>query len=150
MKRITEANIKIMSVIENLDSSGLPIGDSERTESECSGFYTYSDSGELSLSYSETEDGAVTESCIIINEDSVAVKRTGAIKSELFFKEGETHMSVYSISPYSFDASVMTKKIRRSLDSSGGTLELLYVMRIGGADKSAKMKIWIYPCSNQI
>ncbi len=149
MKRITEAKIKILSVIENLDSCGLREGDAEKNESELFGFYTYSDSGEIVISYSESADGASTESLIIVRADSVTVKRTGAIVSELFFKEGEEHSSLYSIPPYSFDASVYTKRIRRQLDLSGGTLDLLYVMKIGGADKAARMKIWIYPCSNQ-
>ncbi len=150
MKRITEVKIKILSVIENLDSSGLCEGEAERSESEISGFYTYSDAGEITLSYSQTEEGATTVSLITVGEDFVKLKRDGAIKSEIVFREGETHESVYSVPPYSFDASVKTKRIRRSLELSGGSLDLLYAMRIGGADKSAKMKIWITPCSNQI
>ncbi len=150
MKKITEAEIKILSVIENLDSSGLPEGEAERNESLLKGFYNYTEDGDIIISYSETNDGAHTESVITVSGNSVRVKRTGAIKSELFFREGEEHRSVYSVVPYSFDASVYTKKIRSSLSVFGGDLDLFYVMKIGGADKSARMKIWISPCSNQI
>ncbi len=148
MKRITEAKIKILSVIENLDASGLAEGDSERSESEACGFYHYSDCGEIIISYTEKGEGGKAETLITVRDESVTVKRTGAIESELFFKEGEEHRSVYSVPPYSFDASVITKRIRRSLGLDGGSLDLIYIMKIGGADKSAKMKIWIYPNSN--
>jgi uncharacterized beta-barrel protein YwiB (DUF1934 family) len=148
MKKITEARIKILSVIENLDSSGLAEEEAERDESERAGFYNYSEEG-IEITYSDVSEQGRMESVILIKDESVTVKRSGAICSELFFKEGETHNSVYSVPPYKFDASVSTKRIRRALDESGGTLDLHYKMSIGGADKSARMKIWIYPDSKQ-
>ena len=61
MPKIREAKIKIESVIENLDSAGLPEGDAERNTSEVSGFIHYTDEGIL-LTYSEENEGAVVYS----------------------------------------------------------------------------------------
>ena len=148
MKRISLARIKILSVIENLDGGGIPEGDSERDESEREGYYSFSDQG-IEITYSDRSEQGCAESVIVIDGDTVRVKRTGSISSELIFEEGKSHTSVYSVPPYSFDATVRTKRIRRALDESGGRLDLHYSMSIGGADKSARMSIWIYPVSNR-
>lgn len=139
---IKEVKIKIESVIENLDSSGLVDGEAERNVNECEGFLRYSD-GEAVITYSESgESGSVTSE-IKYKDGEATVKRSGAIDSELYFKEGVTHRSIYSVVPYKFDAEVHTRRIRASLGECGGTLDLFYNMKIGGADKSARMKIWI-------
>ncbi|MBP3401862.1 MAG: DUF1934 domain-containing protein [Clostridia bacterium] len=142
MTVIKEVKIKIESVIENLDSSGLVDGEAERNVNECEGFLRYSD-GEAVITYSESgESGSVTSE-IKYKDGEATVKRSGAIDSELYFKEGVTHRSIYSVVPYKFDAEVHTRRIRASLGECGGTLDLFYNMKIGGADKSARMKIWI-------
>ena len=148
MPSIKEAKIKIESVIENVGPSGLPEGDAERTVSEVSGFIHYTDEGIL-LTYSEENEGAVVYSDISYSDGEVWVKRRGALVSELFFKEGAEHSSVYEVTPYKFDATVKTRRIRASFSDSGGELSLFYNMKIGGADKSARMRIWIRAVSEQ-
>jgi len=37
--------------------------------------------------------------------------------------------------------TINTKRIRNTLAERGGTLEILYDMKLGGADKRVKMKI---------
>ena len=148
MTVINEVKIKIESVIENLDSSGLTSGDIERTESECDGFLKFSD-GEAVLTYSETGESGSVSSEITYKDGSVTVKRTGAIESEMKFKDGLTHNSVYAVVPYKFDASVTTRKIRADINELGGRLDLFYNMKIGGAEKSARMKIWIQTISSK-
>lgn len=149
MTKISEVKIKIESTIENLDAAGLPEGDAERTSSICDGFYRFSD-GEINLTYAEENEGGRAESEIICKDGCVIVKRKGAIESELYFEEGKSHSSIYSVPPYKFDATVRAKRVRIDLDVDGGALDLLYHMKIGGAEKSARMKIWILPYSNQI
>ena len=142
MTVIKEVKIKIESVIENLDSSGLVDGEAERNVNECEGFLRYSD-GEAVITYSESGESGNVTSEIKYKDGEATVKRSGAIDSELYFKEGVTHRSIYSVVPYKFDAEVHTRRIRASLGECGGTLDLFYNMKIGGADKSARMKIWI-------
>jgi uncharacterized beta-barrel protein YwiB (DUF1934 family) len=149
MKEISEAKIKITSVISELDPSGLTVGQEERTESEAVGFFHFFEDRIL-LTYSENSEGGRIESEIEILPSTVTVRRKGALESELVFEEGVSRSSLYKIPPYVFDASVTAKKIRRNLSRDGGSLDLHYLMNIGGADKAARMKIWIYPLSKQI
>lgn len=142
MPKISKVLVKIESVIENIGAAGLPEGDAERSVSEVDGIFAYSD-GEIIINYTEDGEGGRVISEIRAYPELVCVKRSGAIESELHFKEGEEHLSVYSVPPYKFDACVKTRRIRRALTEDGGSLELFYNMKIGGADKSARMKIWI-------
>lgn len=148
MIKISEVKVKIESSIENLDASGLPEGDIERNTSEAEGFFRFSDEG-ATLTYAEENEGGRAESEIIIG-DAVRVVRHGAIESDMLFKEGETHSSIYSVPPYKFDATVRAKRVRIDINENGGKIDLLYSMKIGGAEKSARMKIWILQASKQI
>jgi uncharacterized beta-barrel protein YwiB (DUF1934 family) len=142
-----KARFKIESVIDNLDGAGLPEGDPERNTVYADGDFSLTDGGAL-ISYAEVGEGGRVDSDISLSGDSVKVVRRGAIESEMHFAEGCEHRSVYSVPPYKFDALIRTRRIRTALSESGGTLELIYNMRIGGADKSARMKIWISTNSN--
>lgn len=148
MPKIEEVKLKIESVIENIGESGLSEGDAERTVTESDGFIHYTDEGIL-LTYSEKTDNGDVYSDITYADGEVWVKRRGALISELFFKEGVEHTSIYEIPPYKFDATVNTRKIRTNISDGGGQIALFYNMKIGGAEKSARMKIWISTLSKQ-
>ena len=137
-----EAKIKILSVIENLDSSGLTDGEAEKNEAEYDGYFKYSD-GDVVLTYSESGESGEVNSEVEYTGGVLFVRRRGAIESELRFEKNVPHSSVYSVPPYKFDAVVETRKIRAELMENGGKIELYYNMKIGGAEKSARMKIWI-------
>ena len=139
---IKKAKIKIESTIENLNSAGLPEGDGEKTVTEADGTYRYNN-GEAVVMYKENSEGGEISTRISLVSDTVSVKREGAIENLLFFKEGERNLSLYSIPPYKFDAEVYAKRVRVNLTADGGSIDLLYNMKIGGAEKSARMKIWI-------
>ena len=145
---IIKVKVVIESSIENLDASGLPEGDIEKNIAEADGFYRFSE-GNIFLSYIEKGDNGVCRTEITSIGGELTVRRGGAIESEMRFMEGESHSSVYSIPPYQFDVTVTTKRIRLDLTDSGGKINLFYNMKIGGADKSARMKIWISQASNQ-
>ena len=149
MTVINEVKIQIESAIENLDSSGLPEGDIERNVVSADGFLRFSDN-EATLTYAEENEGGRAESEIIFKDGGVTVCRKGAIESELYFKEGESHVSIYSVPPYKFDAIVTAKRVRVDLSADGGKIDLLYNMKIGGAEKSTRMKIWISKASRQV
>ena len=146
---IIKVNIKIESSIENLDASGLCEGEAEKSVSQAMGSYRYSD-GEAFLSFNEQTDGGKCHTEIVCLGGQVTVRRSGAIESEMRFAEGESHSSIYAIPPYKFDATVSTRRIRLDLTNEGGRIDLFYNMKIGGADKSARMRIWISQASSQI
>ncbi len=145
---LKKVKLKIESVIDNLGPSGLPEGDAERSVSECLGSLRIAD-GRISLTYTEKSEGGDVRSEIICLDGQVSVIRSGAIESELCFIEGETHHSVYSIPPFKFDAQVRAKRVRVEVSEKEGQIDLLYNMTVGGAEKAARMKIWISQASNQ-
>ena len=140
MAIIKEKKFIVKSTIENLSPSGVREGDVEETETAYSGFLKITE-GELNITYTEMSEGGKVVSDITVGEDFVRVRRVGAVESDMIFKEGAPHSSLYSIPPYSFDARVVTKKIRNSLTKDGGRLDIYYNMEIGGALKYVKMRI---------
>ena len=140
MTKNEERKFKISSYIENLDSSGIPEGEVEKTEICPVGIFR-AEGGSLLLSYTEKSEGGEIFSEIAVESGTVTVCRSGAIVSEMRFREGESHRSLYQIPPYSFDTVIYTKKIRNTLSENGGRLDIFYTMSIGGQDKNVRMKI---------
>lgn len=131
--------ISIETFVEELDERG-EVDDSDRTEesAEC---FIREESGKIILSYSAKNEGATVYSDITVSDGSVSVKRSGNIESEFVFSEGLLHTSTYKIPPYSFDAEVFTRKIRNNLTRCGGTLSLIYDLKVGGRVSRMRMKI---------
>ena len=135
-----EVRLSVASVIDNLTPSGLADGEPERTETRVLGKMISSADG-ITLKYREESDGAAVNTEIVIKDRSVTVYRSGSIESEMYFEEGAVHSSLYSVTPYSFDAEIKTRKIRNGMTADGGRLDIYYDMKIGGADKSVKMTV---------
>ena len=140
MAVIKEKKIIMSSVIENLLPSGLTDGEPEKTEVCADGFLKIN-GGEYIISYVEKTEGGRVCTDITVTDGEVRVKRSGGIESDMVFKEGFLHKSLYGVPPYSFDAEVFTKKIRNSMTRDGGRVDIFYTMKIGGADKFVKMRI---------
>ena len=138
---INKAELKVHSIIENLGDGGLPDGDPEISITTHEGVLQ-DDGDSLHVIYSEDTDGGRVNCHIICYSDGrVSLSRRGAIVSDLLFAEGEEIRTVYSIPPYRFDMTLVTKKIRKELSLQGGELQLLYSMNVGGQEKRARMKI---------
>ena len=134
-----EARIIIDSTVEDLDDAGLTES-SDKTHAEALGAVMESD-GDITVSYSQTEEGVTSHSVITVSADGVKVERHGDAEYSFSFKQGESTSSLYSIPPYSFDTEIFTRRIRSSLTQGGGDLTLIYDMTIGGAKKKTTMKI---------
>ena len=136
---VKKARVSLTSIIDNLSDTGIPSGDSERSESSAVGAILSSVRGSV-ISFDESTEGGTVKTKIEILGSRVRVCRHGAIESDMLFSEGVAHRSVYSVPPYSFDASIFTRKIRGSIEEDG-KLEIFYDMEIGGAKKSVKMSL---------
>ena len=140
MAIIKEMKIRFSSVIENLSPAGLSEGEPEKTETSAEGFfYIYEDRYEIS--FRENTEGGTVFSDIVARENEITLKRRGAIVCDMRFSEGERDSSLYQVPPYSFDAEIFTKKTRNQLTRDGGGVTIFYTMKIGGAEKSVRMKI---------
>ena len=149
MKTVRECKIKMLSVISELDSAGLPVGEPERNETELDGSFHYAEGdgevSEMRLTYREVGEGGSVDTEFEVGDGYAALTRKGAICSRMEFREGATCRSLYSIPPYSFDMAVTAKRLRIAMSKDGGRVDILYKMSIGGADKSARMKISVEP-----
>ena len=134
-----EVRLNIRSVIDDLDPSGLQAGEPEINDTSAKGFIR--SEGEIKvISYTEnSEGGSVRTELSVLPDGSVTLKREGAICSLIIFREGEEHRSVYSVPPYSFDMTVVPKRIRASLSDEGGEVRLMYLMNIGGGARQVRM-----------
>ena len=139
MKIIKSAEITVRSVIDNLED-GLAVGEPEITVITSRGSLTCSD-GAYMLKYTERAEESVTECELRISGAGVSLSRRGSVVCDLLFEEGERCNTVYSVPPYKFDMTVRTRKIRSSLGESGGEVQLIYSMNIGGQDKDVRMRI---------
>ena len=134
------AKITVNSVIDNLTDSGLPDGDPEINIFTVDGIYNHVN-GVTEILYTEKNEESITVCTLRIENGDVALSRRGAVECRIMFAEGATCNTLYKVPPYSFDMSVTTLKIRNSLSASGGELQLIYNMNIGGQDKKVRMKI---------
>ena len=138
--------IKIHSVIDNLDDLGTPDSDPEINITTLKGTADISD-GTGTLKYTEENEGQKIYTDITVLPDGrVELKRRGALVSDMIFSENEATKTIYEIPPYKFDMLIETKKIRNSLSAGGGELQLIYSMEVGGSRKNARMKITLSPC----
>ncbi len=144
MAFIYEFEYTIHSVIDNLTDEGLLTGEPEISITTNDGFMKTSDE-KIIINYAEVLEGdrVFTELCV--SGDTVTLERRGALESTLVFHVGEPYKTVYTAAGYSFDMLLTTKKIRSSLSKTGGELQLIYTMNVGGAAKSARMKITAVP-----
>lgn len=142
MTQVKRAKVTIKSIINNLSDTSLPSGEREVSESIAErATMLQNDDGIISISFSEESEGGKITTEIRFFSGKIQVVKRGAINSNMLFSEKDFHSSLYSIPPYSFNASVFTRKIRGKTDEFGGNVDIFYDMEIGGARKSVKMKL---------
>ena len=80
------------------------------------------------VSYQESEltglEGTTTTFCI--DGDQVTMLRRGSLNSEMVFREGKRHISMYETSYGGFMIGVNTQKVRTHIGRNGGEMELQY------------------------
>ena len=136
MKRIKAF---IESTVDELNEAGLSES-SDKTATVADAIMKNDDDA-LVISYRESTEGGEVATKILLSGDTVTVMRSGALESEFVFREGESHISLYKIAPYSFDAEIRTRRIRGSITEDGGEMTLIYDMTVGGAAKRVRMRI---------
>ena len=142
MQAFKKAHFRLISTVTHLDEQGLADGDPDRSDTEANGALRI-DGEEIILSYSENYSGAEVFTRIRIENGAVTLERRGSIDSVMIFKEGETHTSIYSIPPYSFDMTLTTKRIKSTVSDKGGELTLIYDAEVGGSRSATRMTVTV-------
>lgn len=144
MAFIYDAEFTVHSVIDNLEG-GMPDGEPEINITTLEGFLKLErrDEGDVYyITYGEKDEyGGRTVTDIKIDGARVELSRRGAMDYNIVFEEGKSYSGIYAIPPYKFDMTVLTKKIRKNLSRTGGELQLIYSMNVGGGEKACRMKI---------
>lgn len=135
-------SVTVRSYAENLDEFGL----TESTESDtqtCPAKFSEED-GVFTIRYMQKTEGGEYSTSITVADGKMTLLREGAIAGVMEFSEGAVTKTIYSVVPYSFDAEIETKRLRCSLTALGGTLELLYLLTVGGAKKRMRLSITVF------
>lgn len=84
------------------------------------------------LTYQESEltglEGTTTTFCI--GEDQITMLRSGSLNSEMVFREGQRHVSLYETDFGGLMIGVNTQKAWANIGQDGGNMELRYVVEI--------------------
>ena len=84
------------------------------------------------LTYEETEltglQGVTT--AFKIQPEQVVLTRTGRLNSQMVFREGQVHESLYQMEFGALMLSVMASKIRWDITETGGVIDLVYAIEI--------------------
>ena len=80
------------------------------------------------VSYKESDltglDGVTTTFCV--NSEGVTLRRTGKLESEMVFRNGVTHESLYQMDFGALMISVCATSISWDIDAFGGVIDLCY------------------------
>ena len=137
---LKKIKLDIKSIIVDLDSCGLADGEPEINRSTLAGIMRIA-ADETVLSYKDKDENGSVSCSITVRENTVTVRREGAIASVMVFNTDEPFRTVYSVPPYKFDMEIKTKRLIADLSDSGGKIDILYVIDVGGTKREAKMSI---------
>ena len=96
------------------------------------GTLTLGGEGELTLSYQESEltglEGTLTT--IHVDGDEVSLMRVGEFNSQMVFREGRRHLSLYNTPYGAMTIGVHTRHLTADLTDQGGELEVDYSVEV--------------------
>jgi len=80
------------------------------------------------LSYAESEltGLAGVNTTFLVEGDTVTLTRTGKLKSEMFFREGESRDSLYRMEFGALMLTVCATRVAADITHLGGTIDLVY------------------------
>ncbi len=97
------------------------------------------------LTYTETTEGAKVYHRVTLGGDALTVSRAGAVVSEIVFRAGAQHTSVYRIPPYAFDMTVDTESLAVNRENGGLSITLVFSSLLGGSRQRTEMTITAEP-----
>ena len=88
--------------------------------------------GALCLSYEESELTGMegTTTVFQVEPEKVTLLRLGSVQSEMVFEEGRRHMSLYSTPYGKMEIGVRARRLKSTLELTGGRLEIDYDIEI--------------------
>lgn len=86
--------------------------------------------------YEESEISGMegTKTVMKINEDTLRIVRTGTTTSDLMFKQGMDHVSLYSTPFGTLEVMIRPRKVDIDINDNGGNVKLEYKMEALGLE----------------
>ncbi len=85
---------------------------------------------EISYEESELTELAGVTTTFSVSSRGIALKRTGRLQSQMIFREGIRHESLYQLDFGALMIAVTAQKIRFDLSESGGTVDISYNIEV--------------------
>ena len=97
------------------------------------GTMVIADSGEITLSYEETELTGMegTTTTFLIQGDKVTLTRSGGVTSQMIFQPGRPHSSLYTTPWGKLEVDITTSKLAHRISERGGLMEIQYTIAVG-------------------
>lgn len=112
----------IIEVVNNQTADNETSSVTEKAAGSC-----YERGGKRYIMYKTVTDGETYSTVIIVNKDTVSVKRKGFTESNMQYDMSRETISHF-ITPYgSFPMRIKTRSISYDFDENGGILELNYI-----------------------
>lgn len=111
---------------------------------EESGFGSiYEKNGKHYIMYSVDNDGGTDKVTVIADRDSVRIKRSGSVCSDMLYSMKHDTVFKYHTPYGAIDMRIKTISIHNGLNESGGKLRLIYTLMMQGTETYNDMKIII-------
>lgn len=105
--------------------------DPDTIELVTEGTMEFSDGGwDICYEESELTGLAGVKTCFRVENDCILLTRTGKLSSQMVFREGFSHESLYQMEFGALMIAVCAKRIIAQLDDHGGMVDLIYSVEI--------------------
>lgn len=110
-------------------------GESQSVTQHVAGRLTREGEGYL-LTYREGEESGLGQTRTILRLEPgwATLTRTGEVSSHMVFQEGKEHTSLYETPYGKLPMTIRTHRLEEKLNEAGGSVYLIYEIRLGGAD----------------
>ena len=120
--------------------------DGEQNVIEETAFGSYHEkSGKQYITYrtEKTDESDSIASILILDGDSLTIRRRGSTSSHMIYRAGHRHSFPYATPYGTIDMELETDRLISYLSHSGGTIELAYTLTIQGEKYFNNMKITV-------
>lgn len=122
--------------MKNIDNYDITIynnqkidNDTDIIEEKCTGSL-HIKNGKSYIMYKAGQEGTKTSVTVIVSEDYVKIRRTGAVNSEMLYRTDRKTSFMYNLPYGSMSIDIETELIEAQLCDDGGEIRLVYVLII--------------------
>ena len=120
--------------MKNIDNYDITIYNNQKIdndiiEEKCTGSFRIKN-GKSYIMYKAVQEGANTSVTVIVSENCVKIRRTGAVNSEMLYRTDRKTSFMYNLPYGSMSINIETELIEAQLCDDGGEIRLVYVLII--------------------